>query len=347
MNAHHRQWEPNRNIQPNGCGRSLETIINNINNNISLATPPGLPTHTKRNGATSTIDLTLCSPDFLSMINIVTLADAGSDHTPLLCIVQFKPDTIPRGKKPKWKIDEDNWEKWHQELRKYVLYPEEDTDKEVEQLTESIIKAADATFKKTSNRVKDKYNKYWWNSHCAKATALRRRAKMEKHPSLENVLSYRRLSAAATKVHKLAKRQAWRKYLEKITKDTTSTEIWRIIKAFKGKRQLRSPLKIEDELIFDIQRKAEKHAQHFQQNMYSNNIFDYTREDRTTIDNAANDRTVTDCNKNFTSFELSNAINTLESEKAVAADNIHNKFLIHLPIFKLQETLGVINRMWA
>ena len=110
---------------------------------------------------------------------------------------------------------------------------------------------------------------------------------------------------------------------------------------------MRSPLKIEDELIFDIQRKAEKHAQHFQQNMYSNNIFDYTREDRTIIDNAANDRTVTDCNKKFTSFELSNAINTLESEKAVAADNIHNKFLIHLPIFKLQETLGVINRMWT
>ena len=92
-------------------------------------------------------------------------------------------------------------------------------------------------FKKSTNLVKDKFNKPWWNSHCSKATALRRKAKrkMEKRPSMENINAYKRLSAAADRIHKTTKRLSWKNYITNITEKTNTTEMWRVIKAFKGK----------------------------------------------------------------------------------------------------------------
>ena len=351
LNAHHPQWEPSKNIISNGSGRTIESIVNDLNNNILLATPPDLPTCTDvRTGKTSTIDLMLCPPVLLNITNIVTLGDLGSDHTPLLAVAQINPDTIPRGKKPKWKLKEENWERWYQKVENFITVPTENTREEVKNFTNSLISPSKECFKKSSSKVTDRYNKYWWNPHCAKATALRRRAMrlMEKRPTLLNINSYKRLSAAATRVHKTAKRLAWRSYIETITEKTTTAEIWRVIKAFKGRNyQIRSPIEDDEEnLIYDIQEKAEKHVNHLQKTMYSDILFDYTNEELRSIDVAANNNSETDYNIRFKIHELENAVSNLKPDKAFGADDIHNRFIIKMPPIKTQELLGVINRIW-
>ena len=69
FNAHHPNWEPERRAPANQSGNTIDTIINDFNNNIILATPPDLPTHINiQNGKNSTIDLTFCPPQNILMI---------------------------------------------------------------------------------------------------------------------------------------------------------------------------------------------------------------------------------------------------------------------------------------
>ena len=120
-----------------------------------------------------------------------------------------------------------------------------------------------------------------------------------------------------------------------------------MIKAFKGGINLtRSPLETNDQTIYDTQEKADLHGEHYQQTMYSDNLFDYTREELRIIDTAANDNSVQGYNERFNIIELQKAIEDLEKDKAFGADEIHNQFLIHLPQTKLHELLGIINRIW-
>ena len=350
FNAHHPQWEPSSQIPANASGNAVERIINNLNNNIVLATPPDLPTHTHAyNGRTSTIDLTFCPPVFLPIINTLTLGDIGSDHTPILTILQFKPDLMERNKRPKWLIDEIRWEKWYEEVISINILPSESIEEEIIGFTDSIVKPASNVFKKSSNKIKEKFNKYWWNSHCAKATALRRRAKrrMEKRPSIENIQEYRRLSAAAVKIHKTAKRLAWKKYVSNITEKTTTSEIWRVIKAFSGKcKMINYPLKDGIQLIFDAQQKTEILAQYLQSTMTTDRRFDYSIDDLQIIDVAANDESFTDYNERFNAHELQTTLEDLKTNTAYGVDEVHNAFLKNLPLVKFSELLGCLNRVW-
>ena len=175
INAHHPQWEPKRNAISNGSGRTINSILNNINNNIALATPDDLPTYTNSySGETSTIDLVFCPPELLHMFHILTLADLGSDHTPILSTIQIKPNIIPIGKRKKWIIEEKNIERWQQEVDNYPSENYENLNEMVEYFSESMITPAINNSKKTSNIVKEKFNKNWWNSQCVSATKLRK-----------------------------------------------------------------------------------------------------------------------------------------------------------------------------
>ena len=88
---------------------------------------------------------------------------------------------------------------------------------------------------------------------------------MQRNKTQQNILSYRRLNAAAKKVHKLAKRLAWKKYVNKITADTTTKEVWQMIKHFGGRRKFtRSPLLQNNNLIHNIQQKSEILVLHYQ-----------------------------------------------------------------------------------
>ena len=196
-----------------------------------------------------------------------------------------------------------------------------------------LITVATAAFKKTRNKLKDKFNKPWWNSHCSQATALRRRAKnlMEKRPTTENINAYKRLHAAAIRIHKAAKRLSWRKYVSKITEKTTKSEIWRVIRSFNGKiNRIRYPLKDGDQLVFNIQRQTDIHARH-QQSTMSSGRFEYDREDLRLIDNAANDMSYTAYNELFKTHELLDSLQELKAESAYGTDEVNNKFLKHLP----------------
>ena len=62
-----------------------------------------------------------------------TLGDLGSDHTPVLSVLKFKPDLIEREKRPKWIIKEEKWEKWYEEVCKLNIIHEDIINEEMEE----------------------------------------------------------------------------------------------------------------------------------------------------------------------------------------------------------------------
>ena len=215
-----------------------------------------------------------------------------------------------------------------------------------------LINAGNKQFKKTKDTVNTQYNKYWWNDQCARATALRRRAKnrMQRNKSQQNILEYRRLHAAAIRIHKLAKILAWKNYVNKITADTTSKEVWQMIRSFGGRRKFtRSPLIQNNTLVHDIQQKAEILVTQYQKTMFDEHIHEYNHEFALIIDKAMRDMELQNkkYNKPFTKHELENAITYLPTDKTCGNDEVHNQFLKNLTEAKKDILLGIYNELWT
>ena len=349
FNAHHSAWEPLKTTPSNYTGRTIYQLLIE-NTELTLATPPNLPTHTYRYGAeTSTIDLLLCPQKYLPNINILTMADLGSDHIPLLNIIELNPETQKLGKRPKWIFNTNKWDNWLQEVENYVETESYSIPDEIKQFAESLVKPGEDTFRKSKDIVNTKKNKIWWNEHCARATACRRRAKnkMNRTPTQQNIQNYRRLHAAARKIHKLAKRTAWRNYVSTISPKTKPKDIWKIIRNFKGlKTTKRSNLLQNDRIIYNIKEKTELHAQFFQSSMNRQDIDNIPHEDIQLIDRIANSLNDDIYNDSFKIHEIENAIDALPTDKACGIDYVHNQFLKHLPYSKKIQLLGIFNKIW-
>ena len=138
---------------------------------------------------------------------------------------------------------------------------------------------------------------------------------MRRQPTPQNIQNYRRLHAAAKKIHKLAKRTAWRNYISKIYPKAKPKDIWRIIKNIKGiKTTKRSHIIHNNRIIHDIKIKAELFVNYLQGTMNKQNNYNYTHEDIQLIDNTANNFQNEIYNQRFTMHEMEHCINTLKKQ---------------------------------
>ena len=349
FNAHHETWDPGR--PSNKEGQELNEILD-TDDNICIATPPGLITHTDSNGSTSTIDLILCNPALIPLFNITPAPDFGSDHTPIIANIEIYPNKVIRGKRPKWKLDSGKWKTWKSNL----TYPKScpttrqpgDLEQDYHNFTTSIIKACQGNFKKTSNKVKYNMQKPWWNEHCSKATALRRRAKrkFQRTKSLVDRIEYRKRHAEATRTHKHYKKLYWAEYVASLSSNTTTGSVWTAVKKMTGTyRQSFQPLKKNQELFFSKEEKAQIHTKSFQKQMYSTNKKQYDKDILSTI-KKAKQKGNQKIDQRFTIHEFHNTIDNLKQKKAYGSDEICNEFIKNLPTTKKQELLGIYNRSW-
>ena len=277
----------------------------------------------------------------------MTMADLGSDHYPILNTIELYPNHQKVGKRPKWMFKIDKWDQWMHDVENYVNTVNQNIPEEIKNFTDSLVEPGKDNFKKSKDIVNTKCNKIWWNEHCARATALRRRAKnkMRRQPTPQNIQNYRRLHAAARKIHKLAKRTAWRSYISKINPKTTSREIWRIIRNFKGlKNYKRSNLLHNNTTIHTIQEKSNILVKYYQSTMTKPNTLSITPEELRNLDHTANNFKDEAYNQRYNMHELENAIATLPSNKACGIDDIHDQFLLQLTQSKKNATTRYMHK---
>lgn len=117
LNAHSDVWEVNH--QQNRCGMDVADLLLN-DDRLTLNTPRNLGTRPNPNGnRSSTIDLTLSSPNLTNLIDVKTGPYWGSDHLPV--IIQLHINSSPLTiQNEHWKFNIRKWDDWNQDIESTV-----------------------------------------------------------------------------------------------------------------------------------------------------------------------------------------------------------------------------------
>ena len=76
----------------------------------------------------------------------------------------------------------------------------------------------------------------WWNPDCAVAIRARKRALtlLQHHPTMDNLINYKRLRSRARRVVRDSKKSSWRAYISSLTHHTSSWDVWHKVRKIKG-----------------------------------------------------------------------------------------------------------------
>ena len=168
-------------------------------------------------------------------------------------------------------------------------------------------------------------------------------------PKHANIMDYRRQHAAALRVHRKAKRQFWRSYLETLTAFTKIRDVWDAVARMKGKyRSSSRPLRSNNQLIYSKWEKVETLARYFQSTMSNSTAPRPIQARLDQLERAKNpEDEVPDTDAKFTLNEMDNAMSHLVTGKSYGTDDIPNEFILHIPRMQLNVLLGIYNRSWT
>ena len=89
---------------------------------------------------------------------------------------------------------------------------------------------------------------------------------MERRPTIQNIIEYKRYAAKAKRCIKKAKKETWRKFCNSITPETPTKEVWNMIRKMNGNSIPRNITLIEDNrIITDEESQAKTFADKIQE----------------------------------------------------------------------------------
>lgn len=350
FNAHHQLWDPSVDVQHgNQAGRTIVNLLA-AHQSLNLVTPSGLTTHTDpRTGKQSTIDLTFCSSSLLGDIQVQSLADIGSDHLPVLVNISCAVPPSGLKKRPRWIFDASRWVSWSSELRDSSYPCSDSLDDRLHAFNRSVLTVSDTTFKRSSSLFHPNYHKPWWTAECKRLIAYRRKCRrlMERHPTLDNILTARQASAAAKRAIKMAKRKSWAEFCSGLSADTPSALVWRKFRSLKGRPSMPViRLYGQSGLTQDPARVAALLGTFFQSTCHPSVPLPDIPDRCQVIAAALSDSSDLELDRLFSMQELVSVVCHLKAGKAMGFDEVDNEMIRHLPENKLRELLGIINCSW-
>ncbi|GBN76895.1 putative RNA-directed DNA polymerase from transposon X-element [Araneus ventricosus] len=174
-------------------------------------------------------------PSILPVLNFAVGSDLhNSDHFPLLIshVASVTAATRPR----KYLFQRADWKKFtllaaiSEDMVKVA-----NIDDAVRGITEAIIWAADTAIPKSSPNP-HKLRKPWWND--ANRDDARRQRKLwdifRRYPTTENLIAFKAAKAYARRVRRQSQRESFIRFVSFITSSTSSSQIWRRVKAANG-----------------------------------------------------------------------------------------------------------------
>ena len=345
FNAHSTSWGCQT---TNDRGLKVENFI--LNNNLCLLNNK-TPTYIHpASGASSSLDLTLCSPEiFLDFSWGVDCDSHGSDHFPT---VIHANDPCDQEHAKKWKLHKADWNMFQTLCEQSIthdLFTE--CDDPTSLFTQLVYTAADKSIPQTSGKP-GRAKKPWFTDECKSAIDDRKKAlaKLCLRPTADNICDFKIMRAKARRTIKQSKRNSWRDYVSKLNSTTSIKKTWEMIRKISGKHGS-SPIKhiktdnetaeskedIADLLAKTFSKKSssttsspefrqfQKQKEKKKMNFKSNNTESY--------------------NKDFTPKELRNALKRAH-DTAVGPDDIHYQMLKHLPLSCLSILLSIFNQIW-
>ena len=309
----------------------------------------------------SAIDLSIVSNNLLDKAEFMVIDNSiGSDHLPILTIINHNYNEDMIHLKSTWKTKSatpDQWNKFkHMCSTQLNFDPELDINKNFKNITSTLYKILDEAIPKTKNKtVKRKPIHPWWNDACANAIklreTLRKRYLANKSPETESL--WKKARSNVSTVIKQARADSWEKFCSNITQGTTSKDLWNFFSKIKGREPVKTPVfKSNDKYVSDTKQKADLLVKHYQK-VSSNEGYDpdflVNKIQSDTVTelqlNAMEDYSDLNFNKEFSMYELELALNKCKNG-APGPDNIHYDIIKALPQESKFELLKLFNQSW-
>jgi len=322
-NAHHPAWGSN---MGDHRGNLLEQWI--LDNDLILLNTEE-PTFLSSTGTYSHIDLTIATPDIAGLFTWYPYHTTNtSDHFPIIVDTTIEIPKIQEVEK--WSTREANWTDFQKKLTLPTNF--ESPTEGCNRIINSINIAASNTIPLSTNQHSKKGTKCWWTKECGRTYRDKNRAltHYKNHRGdLEIWIAFKKAQAKFKNTVITAKRESWHRYLNNLSIDTTSTEMWKLIKRMNG-THIRRPIILEcnNEIITKQSRVSEVLAKHFSDKsngQYSNMAFNNHKREQEQTDITFEDND-TWYNKPITITELKAALSHSTS-KSPGPDNIPYAFL--------------------
>ena len=342
FNAHNPLWE--KDSDSDVRGKIVEDFLTKTNLCLLNDTSPTyLDPRTFR---TTSVDLTLCSPEIAPDFSWTTMDDPHhSDHFP----IQINPKIPSATPIPSiFNTKRANWTSFQTDCSLH-LGPNKE-DQTIEGFTQTLLNISEKNIPKLST--KPRKNKVWFDNACLQAIREKRNKlqKAIKNPTLENIQNFRKARAKSRIVCRQAKKNSFQKYISKINSKTPMSKIWKIVNKLKGtqKDPFQQIKKLDGSFAESEGDVAEELAKSLSKNSSSSNYNSTFSKFKQNSEKQNIDFTSTDqenYNDPFTINELENSISEL-SFTAPGPDGILNEILSHLPTDSKILLLQIFNTIW-
>lgn len=351
FNVRHVSWDPGAPVPASVPSQKFFDFL--VASRMALVTPVGLGTrYNVHNNSYSTLDLTLVSPCFLGVTTVSLGRDLGSDHLPVLVLLDMVINLSPGRRRPHWKIKERLWPQFTASLPTLDFQYEDSVDEALGKFQDGLTSAGSANFGLSSPEVVPKYNRPWWSEECSRQVALRRRARRVygNHPTPYNKILYNKQCAIARRTIRRAKRASWRILSSTLNFRTPVSSVWGLLRRMRGKETRPSyPLQHHGVIISSLEEKVE---------LFGDTLGAVVGVDsHICIDRARTDRVILDAclledgafNGFFTMTELEREINSFRNSRgrAMGIDLIPKEFLLHLSSNNKEYLLRLFNEIWS
>ena len=341
-NAHSPVW---------GCqnvdtrGRLVEDLI--ANNNLCLLNNK-TPTYVHpATGSTSAIDLSLCSANIMTQFTWEVHDDlCGSDHFPII-IRMIKPVHIQTP--VRWKLHKADWETFTSLCKEQLNST--DNISNIEHFTDQLVEISNKTIPKTSDKPK-KFKPVWFTENCTAAIKERKKSlhQFQINRTTDNLTLFKIQRAKTRRTIREEKKESWRNYVNKLNTNTTSKEVWSMIRKINGfaKTPEIHHLNVNGNTITDVKDIADTIAASFSMTSSSesySDAFKHIRKQKESrkLNFYSNNNEY--YNNNLTTSELIQSIE-LSKDTSPGPDSIHYQMLKHLPSESLTLLLNLYNNIW-
>lgn len=240
FNCHHTVWGSELS---NSTGSFLLDSLDNLN---LCILNDGSPTRrTRPNESISAVDLSLCSPELVSLMSWCVLPSShGSDHFPILLnIFHNSPPPPPSLYSPllKYVISNSiaNWDKFNKftDINAMSLPPVKSSNvvSSSDILVHTLLACADLSFPLKRSSSKKIPSPPWWDKECSDAIKARKAAEANFSRSMtrENYSNLNKISAETKRLFRNKKRDSWKTFCGSISPITPPSLIWTKINRYR------------------------------------------------------------------------------------------------------------------
>ena len=299
----------------------------------------------------SHLDITACSDNISHKFDWeVYHSKLSSDHFPIF--ISYNLTGTYTSKPAKWKFESANWANFKRQVSLPTIIF--DFNLAYNEIVENILNVSSNNIPQTSTNFSPKYNCFWWNEACKVAlkNAKRQERLVHRNHSPANVQEYRRLDAIATRTLLEAKSSNWKKFLSNVSKDTSNTLVWRVIKCLSGKFNSAEKivLSLDNGAVVTDPEELANHLGRFFSNISSDNNYSeefllhkIETEFSPVHFPPSNGESY---NNIFTFNELETALQSC-SDTSPGEDGIHYLMIKNLPHIQLLNLLNFFNYLWV